>query len=129
MKITYTFANGETTELEVTSEWGAVVLDLDRQEYNANHRETRRHASLEAFNLDDALFPSDENVAGEVERRERDSAIERAINLLLPAQQELIRQIFFEGMSATEIARRDGVDKSAISHRLDRALKKLKKLL
>ena len=129
MKITYKFANGETAELEVSSEWGDIVLDLDRQEYNANHRETRRHASLEAFNLDDALFPSDEDVAGEVERRERDSAVKRAISQLLPAQQKLIRQIFFEGVSATEIARRDGVDKSAISHRLDRALKKLKKLL
>ena len=129
MKITYTFASGETAEIEVTSEWGDIVLDLDRQEYNANHRETRRHASLEAFNLDDALFPSDEDVAAEVERRERDSFIQKAISQLLPAQQELIRQIFFEGVSATEIARRDGVDKSAISHRLDRALKKLKKLL
>ena len=56
MKIKYEFAN-ETVEVEVSEEWGSIVVDLDRQEYNANHRETRRHCSLEAYNLDDALIP------------------------------------------------------------------------
>ena len=53
MKIKYQFAT-ETVEIEVTENWGNVIVDLDRQEYNNNHTETRRHCSLEALNLDDS---------------------------------------------------------------------------
>ena len=57
MKIKYAFQSGVVTEVEVSDEIGAVIIELDRQEYNVNHKETRRHCSLDAFNLDDALFP------------------------------------------------------------------------
>ena len=129
MKITYKFASGETTEIEVSEEWGAFVLDLDRLDYNCNQRETRRHCSLEAFNLDDAYFPSDVNVEDEVIRNESRENLEAAIAQLLPEQRRLIREIYFEGIPAVEIARREGVYKSAISNRLSRALNSLKKIL
>lgn len=129
MKITYAFANSEIVTIEVEDNLGNMLLELDRQEYNANHREIRRHASLEAFNLDDALFPSNTDIPAEYEAIEQLAAIDRAIGKLLPEQQRLIRQIFYEGEKPSDIARREGVDKSAISHRLDRALKKLKSFL
>ena len=129
MKITYKFANGETTEIEVSEEWGAFVLDLDRLDYNCNQRETRRHCSLEAFNLDDAYFPSDVNVEDDIIRNESRENLEAAIAQLLPEQQRLIREIYFEGIPAVEIARREGVYRSAISNRLSRALNSLKKIL
>lgn len=46
MKIKYEFAN-EAVEIEVEEKWATIVLDLDREEYNDNHRETRRHCSLD----------------------------------------------------------------------------------
>lgn len=49
MKIKYEFAN-ETVEIEVDEEWGNLLIDLDRQEYNNDHAETRRHCSLNALN-------------------------------------------------------------------------------
>lgn len=52
MKIKYEFAN-ETVEIEVDEEWGNLLIDLNRQEYNNDHAETRRHCSLNALNLDD----------------------------------------------------------------------------
>lgn len=61
MKIKYEFAN-EAVEIEVEEKWATIVLDLDREEYNDNHRETRRHCSLDALNLDDTLLPSDVDV-------------------------------------------------------------------
>lgn len=129
MLINYKFANGETTEIEVSEEWGAFVLNLDRLDYNSDQRETRRHCSLEAFNLDDAYFPSDVDVEDEVIRNESREILESAIARLLPEQQRLIREIYFDGIPAIEIARREGVYKSAISNRLSRALKSLKKIL
>lgn len=129
MKITYTFANGEKSEIEVTEDWGAIVLDMDRLDYNSNQRETRRHCSLEAFNLDDAYFPSDEDVESDVIRNERDAALYSAVEQLLPEQQRLIRAVHFEGVPAVEIAKHEGVSKSAISHRLSRAENALRKIL
>ena len=130
MKITYRFVTGEVTVIDVPDEIGAVIVDLDRQEYNNNHKETRRHYSLEGkvyegmdYAVEDpgleALFagPTDEE------------RLHVAIRQLSPDQQEMVRAIFFENVSVNDYAARMGVTQSAISHRLQTVRKKLKKLL
>lgn len=94
MKIKYTFANGDVTEIEVSEEIGAVVLDLDRQEYNTNHRETRRHCSLEALDLDGNLLPSKDNVEMDFIRKEDGAKLRDVISRLNPRQQKLIKAIY-----------------------------------
>ena len=42
MKIKYEFAN-EVIEIEVSDEWGMVILEMDRLDYNNDKKETRRH--------------------------------------------------------------------------------------
>ena len=128
MKIKYAFAT-ETIEVEISEKVANIIVDLDRQEYNVNHKETRRHCSLDAFNLDDALFPSDDNVEAEVAVKDENRRLHAAIAKLSPRQQYLIRQVYFEGRKYTDIAREEGVDRTAISHATDRALKRLKKFL
>jgi len=128
MKYEYKGVTGNT-EIEVDETWSAALLELDRLENNNDQTETRRHASLEAFNLDGTLLPSDEDVPLEYELKERDAALIEAIRQLSTDQQALIKQVFFEGIAPSEIAKREGVGKSAISNRLDRAYKQLKKLL
>ena len=83
----------------------------------------------DAFNLDDALFPSDDNVEAEVAVKDENRRLHAAIAKLSPRQQYLIRQVYFEGRKYTDIAREEGVDRTAISHATDRALKRLKKFL
>ena len=129
MKIKYTFANGDVTEVEVSEEIGAVVLDLDRQEYNANHRETRRHCSLEAFDLDGNLIPSKENVEWDFIKKEESTKLHDAISQLKSRQQKLIKAIYLEGRKVTELALEEGVHWTAITHAVERALKKLEKIL
>lgn len=130
MKITYKFVTGEVAEVEVSEEIGAVIVDLDRLEYNNDHKETRRHYSLEGkvyegmdYAVEDpgleALFagPTDEE------------RLHAAIRQLSPDQKEIVRAIYFENMSVNDYAARMGVTQSAISHRLQTVKKKLKKLL
>lgn len=130
MKITYKFVTGEVAEVEVSEEIGAVIVDLDRLEYNNDHKETRRHYSLEGkvyegmdYAVEDpgleALFagPTDEE------------RLHAAIRQLSPDQKEMVRAIYFENMSVNDYAARMGVTQSAISHRLRTVKKKLKKLL
>ena len=129
MKIQYKFAT-ETISIDVPDDWGEILIDLDRQEYNNDHKEIRRHYSLEGkvyegmdYAVEDpgleALFagPTDEE------------RLRAAIQKLDPGQQAMIRAIYFEGVSVNDYATRMGVTQSAISHRLQTVKKKLKKLL
>ena len=126
----YHFSNGETVFIEIPDDWGEILIDLDRQEYNNNHKETRRHYSLEGKvyeGMDYAVEdPGLEALFADSTDEER---LRAAIQKLDPDQQAMIRAIYFEGVSVNDYAARMGVTQSAISHRLQTVRKKLKKLL
>lgn len=128
MKIKYEFVTG-AVEVEVTDDWGTILVDLDRQEYNNDHKETRRHCSLEAYNLDDALFPSDVDVLRDIIKAEDNGRLRDAISRLDTDQRELVQAIFFEGMGVREYGNRHGISQSAASQRKKAVLKKIKKFL
>ena len=128
MKIKYEFAN-ESVEIEVEEKWATIVLDLDREEYNDNHRETRRHCSLDALNLNDGLLPSDMDVFEAVADAEGKRNLYQAIEKLSPQQKELIGRIYFQDEHPADIARELGVSKTAIHNRLQRIFCQLQKNL
>ena len=128
MKIKYQFAD-ETVEVDVSEEWSNVLVDLDRQEYNINHKETRRHASLDAFDLDGTLFPSDIDVAGDVIRKDERLLLRAAIGKLQPQQQELLHRVYFGGETLADIAREEGVSKMALTNRMKKIYVALQKNL
>ena len=130
MKITYKFVTGEVAEVEVSEEIGAVIVDLDRQEYNNDHKETRRHYSLEGKVYEGMDYAAEDSglealFAGPTD----EERLHTAIRQLSPDQQEMVQAIFFENVSVNDYAARMGVTQSAISHRLQTVKKKLKKLL
>ena len=128
MKIKYVFCN-EEVEIEVSDEWGAIILDMDREEHNNNQTETRRHCSLDALNLDDAYLPSGEDLEADLLEKEEHEQLHSAITQLSPRQQGLIRQVYFEGRKYTDIAADEGVHRSAVKHATKRAVKKIKKIM
>lgn len=128
MKIKYEFAT-ETVEIEVDETWGTVLVDLDRQEYNNDQSETRRHCSLEAYGENHTELTAGEDSFATLRRKETAEAIEKALEQLKPAHRELIQALFFDGMSNEEYASRCGVTPGAISQRKATALKKLKNYL
>lgn len=127
MKIKYEFAT-ETTEIEVSEEWGSILLDLDRQEYNINHKETRRHCSLEAFNLDGNLFQSDDNLEKEIIEKDLNLRLNNAIQELTDAQKKRFL-MYMDGKTYREIAKAEGVDHKQIIKSIEQARKKLKNFI
>ena len=103
-----------------------VLIEMDRLEYNANHKETRRHISLEVCDQDDNRLPSNTDLEEICIQRMEIDALRRGMDSLVPEQRELIRKLFFEGQSITSLARAEGVSKAAICRRLNRALDRLK---
>ena len=128
VKYIYHF-NTETISIDIPDGDYEILIELDRVERNVNQKETRRHVSLEAYNLDDNLIPSDSNVEASCLRNLDNEALESALGKLKPQNQALIRQVFFENRTMASLAREEGVGESTIRERLNRSYKKLKKLL
>ena len=129
MKISYEFVTGEISEIEVDEHLGGMLLDFDRQQYNNDHKETRRHVSLDGMDYEGELFVSAEDTEGEAERREDMARLFSAMAALSPEQRELVEKVYFEEQKITDIAAEEGVSHVAIVRRLNRIFEKLRKNL
>ena len=129
MKITYEFVTGEVSEVEVDEHLGGMLLDLDRQQYNNDQKETRRHISLDGMDYEGELFASAEDTERTVEHREEMARLYSAMEALSPSQRELVEKVYFEERTFASIAREEGVGESAIRDRMKRIYKKLEKNL
>ena len=126
MKVRYEFVNGEISEIEVEDSLGELLLDFDRQEYNNDHKETRRHISLDGMDYEGELFLSPADTEAEVLQREELARLMGAMEALSPAQRELVRRVYFENEKISEIAREECVCHVAIHDRLKRIYQKIK---
>ena len=129
MKIKYEFVNGETSEIEVDDSLGELLVDFDRQQYNNDHKETRRHVSLDGMDYEGELFTSVEDTERELLRREDTARLMEAMEALSPSQRELLLKVYFEDQRIVDIARAEGVTKQSVHERLKRAIHKLKNFL
>ena len=108
---------------------GGMLLDLDRQQYNNDQKETRRHFSLDGTDYEGEQFASAEDTEREAVRREDMARLYSAMEVLSPSQRELVEKVYFEERKITDIAREEGVSKQSVHERVQRALKKLEKNL
>lgn len=129
MKIQYKFAT-ETVTIEVDDRWGELLVDLNRQEYSNDHKETRRHSSMDALAEQGIQFTVEQDaLAALFQEPNRAEMLREAVRTLKPAQQRLVQAVYYDGVSVKDYAAREGVDPSAITHRLRTIKNKLKKLL
>ena len=129
MQIVYHFTD-EDVSIEVPEEWGAILIAFDEAEARSNRAETRRHSSLEGMEHEGEWFAApNADVLEKILRRIDVEALHRALPMLTPTQRDLVRRVFFLGERPSEIAAAEGVDKSAITHRLKRIYCQLKKSL
>ncbi len=128
--ITYKFADGTTSKVEVSDEIYALCEEMEIEEKSSERRETRRHVSMESLvemNLEPTV--TDEYFKDEVFKNMESERLQQAISQLLPSQIALLKRVFYEGKSVTEIAKNDGIAVCSVSNRLARIYKKLKKFL
>ena len=129
VKITYRFADGHMEELEVEQDVAEALKELDRQEYNDNHRETRRHVTFDCTEEKSWLAVDDQRLSRLLDGPPDEIRLRVAINQLEQHHRDLIIAIFYRGIKIVEYARLSGVSQSAISQQLSNAIKKLKKFL
>lgn len=127
MKIRYEFATGEVSEIEVSEEFGRVIEEMTHQAALRDRAETRRHVSLDKL-LEAGLPLADDNCVETLAERAIDhAALLHAMEQLLPQQKELLLKVYFEGRSYADVARDEGVDRSAIRKRMLRIFDKIRK--
>ena len=131
MKITYEYLTGETVEIEVDEQFGEVVLELDRKEYNNNRKETRRHVLLSAINTNSKWFASDKDDPG-ADRNiwkpdGRDEYLRSVVGFMPDEKTRKVIYLYSEGYSMKECGEIIGMTESGVSKKINRLRKKIKK--
>lgn len=130
MKISYEFLTGDTVEIEVPDDIGEVSIEIDKDLANSDRRETRRHESYCICNdKQEALVDKSVDVSAEVEKSFECENLHKALEQLLPQQQEIIRRIYFDGESIVAVAKELGITKQACNNRLNKIYTQLKKYI
>lgn len=129
MKYEYKTATGIIV-VEITEDWCEVLKELDRKEQNNEHKETRRHSTLNN-GIDDYewLAVDDEDLADLFREPTIKEKLNSALEQLNEQQKALINALFYKNKTQVEYAAELGVTQGAISQRLAVIIKKLKKLL
>lgn len=126
MKVNYTFADGETSDVEVSEEIGTVILDSRREEDNLARKE-RYHC----YSLDGAEYEGERMADGETPEtlllaQEGDRHIAKTLGLLSETQRRRLLMLA-DGLSVREIARREGKEIKTVRESIEGARKKFKK--
>ena len=128
MKIKYQFITGETTEVEVSSEIGAVIIDSRRKEDSAERKHRRHCWSMDAIDYEGLEYADPEDFTKKLfdDSPERNAHIKECFDKLTDVQQRRMLMLA-SGLSLREIARREGKDIKTIRESIEAAQKKFLK--
>ena len=126
MKINYTFANGETSDVEVSEEIGTVILDSRREESNLDRKERYHCYSLDAADFEGEDYADGSTPESELFLQLKNQHIAETFDKLSEVQKRRLLMLA-QGLSLREIARREGKDIKTIRESIEGARKKFLK--
>jgi RNA polymerase sigma factor (sigma-70 family) len=126
MKFTYRYVTGEVVEIEVDDKLGEQIATIEHESELKDRAETRRHQSIDQMHEESGFDIADPSF--NVNSFNDQISLQDAISKLTPPQQFLIRRIYFEGLSLTDVSRIEGVTEGAVRKRLNKALVALKNI-
>ena len=126
MKISYTFANGENSEVEVNEEIGTFILDSRREEDNLGRKERYHCYSLDAADYEGQDYADPQTPETVLEREDALRHMERIMEAMPEVQRRRLL-LYAEGKSFREIARMEGVDHKAVKKSIEAARKFFRK--
>lgn len=129
MKYTYWTQTGPVN-VDVDEKWLEILKEMDREEYNSNQKETRRHVELDVSrDKSQWLDNNEEPIEDTICRLETAEALDEAIATLTAKQRDAFMAVHFYGFSISEVARIKGLNKSTVARNLNAAEKKLRNFL
>lgn len=129
MKYTYWTQTGPVN-VDVDEKWLEILKEMDRGEYNANQKETRRHVELDVSrDKSQWLDNNEEPIEDTICRLETAEALDEAIATLTAKQRDALMAVHFYGLSIGDVAEAKGISKQAVAKSLAQAKRKLKNFL
>lgn len=129
MVIKYKFLDNTTSEVEVDDALGKHITEMDEADYNLNRKETRRHDYMSELEENGHYIADDSDPLDDVLKAELLKELMAAIEKLQPQQKELLIRVYWNKELQKDIAAEEGVSEMAVSSRMKRIIKKLKKFL
>lgn len=126
MKIKYTFATGEVTEVEVSEEIGAVITASRKAEHALEERTRRYCYSLDAVDFEGDEYGRLDNYAVTDDSEECAKRIRAAFSHLSQTQQRRLR-LYADGKSLREIAALEHTSFQSIAESIEAGRKKFLK--
>jgi len=129
MRYTYWTQTGPVG-VDVDEKWLEILKEMDRDEYNSNQKETRRHVQLDTSRDNSKwLDNNEEPIEDTICRLETAEALDEAIATLTAKQRDVFMAIHFYGFNISEVAKIKELNKSTVARHLNAAEKKLKNFL
>ena len=129
MKYTY-WTQTVQVNVDVDEKWSEILKEMDREEYNSNQKETRRHIQLDVSrDKSQWLDNNEEPIEDTICRLETAEALDEAIATLTAKQRDVFMAIQFYGLSIGEVAEAKGISKQAGAKSRAQAKRKLKNFL
>ena len=129
-EIIYKFQDGTKQIVKVQDDFYKNYEFMEKESKRQDRKETRRHIPLSFFDEQGVEF---EDIRTDIEvsliKDDIYSLLGQAVKLLNQKQQNLVYQVFYNNKSLTEIAKEQGVSKSAITQQMQVILKKLRDIL
>ena len=121
---TYEFTT-ENKEIEISEEWMKVLEELDREEYNNEHAETRRHTSYS--NGDDGEWMTSKgNETDLIDKVDAGRLLIKAKEVLTEIQLSVFIAVAVEGHTFSSFARKQGITKQSAREYYYSAVRKLR---
>lgn len=129
-EIIYKFQDGTKQTVKVQDDFYKNYEFMEKESKKQDRKETRRHISLSFFDEQGVEFEDIKtNIEESLIKDDIYSLLGQAVKLLNQKQQNLVYQVFYSNKSLTEIAKEQGVSKSAITQQMQVILKKLREIL
>ena len=129
-EIIYKFQDGTKQIVKVQDDFYKNYEFMEKESKRQDRKETRRHIPLSFFDEQGVEF---EDIRTDIEvsliKDDIYSLLGQAVKLLNQKQQNLVYQVFYSNKSLTEIAKKQGVSKAAITQQMQVILKKLREIL
>jgi DNA-binding CsgD family transcriptional regulator len=126
MKITWKFADGTTSEVEVNEELGSYITASRREESSAERKHRRHCYSLDAIAYEGKEYGTNATPEDDMETDAQKKRISGAFSRLTKKQQERLL-MFADGLSCQEIARREGTNFRTVYDSIEAGKTKFKK--
>lgn len=128
MKIKYQFADGTTSEVEVSEEIGAFITASRREESNGDRKQRYHCISLDGFEYEGEAFEDESQDQDRIrEEMDEQSRVDRFLATLTEVQRRRLERRL-DGASAAQIAREEHCDPSVVRESLKQIQAKYKKL-